>query len=102
MGGRFAAGRPQLQGAADPAGFVDGFSGDDHTVAAYLLTEVIDPLTPELLGFLVRVSFLDLVSADLADALTGGTAGGDARRTRPSNLFVQAVGTAVAGTGCTG
>jgi ATP/maltotriose-dependent transcriptional regulator MalT len=39
-------------------------------VASYLLTEVIDRLTPELLDFLVRVSFVDLVSADLADALT--------------------------------
>ena len=55
----------------DVAAFVTAFSGDDHAVAAYLLTEVIDGLDPALLDFLVRVSILDLVSADLADALTG-------------------------------
>ena len=86
----------QLQGGADPAGFVDAFSGDDHAVAAYLLTEVIDRQTPELLDFLVRVSFVDLVSADLADALTGARTAPDRRDTlaelAASNLFVHAVG----------
>ena len=43
----------KLQGGANPAGFVDAFSGDDHAVAAYLLTEVIDRQAPELLDFLV-------------------------------------------------
>jgi len=83
----------QLQGGTDPAGFVDAFSGDDHAVAAYLLTEVIDRQTPELLGFLVRVSFLDLVSADLADALTGARTGAATlAELAASNLFVHAVG----------
>ena len=83
----------QLQGGADPAGFVDAFSGDDHAVAAYLLTEVIDRQTPELLDFLVRVSFVDLVSADLADALTGTRTGAATlAELAASNLFVHAVG----------
>ena len=83
----------QLQGGADPAGFVDAFSGDDHAVAAYLLAEVIDRLAPELLDFLVRVSFLDVVSADLADALTGGRSGAETlAELAASNLFVHAVG----------
>jgi LuxR family maltose regulon positive regulatory protein len=83
----------QLQGRADPAGFVDAFSGDDHAVAAYLLTEVINRQTPELLDFLVRVSFVDLVSADLADALTGARTGADTlAELAASNLFVHAVG----------
>ncbi|HWM05561.1 MAG TPA: LuxR C-terminal-related transcriptional regulator [Actinophytocola sp.] len=83
----------QLQGVADPAGFVDAFSGDDHAVAAYLLTEVLDQQTPELLQFLVRVSFVDLVSADLADALTGTRTGAATlAELAASNLFVQAVG----------
>jgi LuxR family transcriptional regulator, maltose regulon positive regulatory protein len=83
----------QLQGGADPAGFVDAFSGDDHAVAAYLLTEVIDRQTPELLDFLVRVSFVDLVSADLADALTGSQTGAATLADlAASNLFVHAVG----------
>jgi LuxR family transcriptional regulator, maltose regulon positive regulatory protein len=83
----------QLQGVADPTGFVDAFSGDDHAVAAYLLAEVLDRQTPELLHFLVRVSFVDLVSADLADALTGAQNGSATlAELTASNLFVQAVG----------
>jgi LuxR family transcriptional regulator, maltose regulon positive regulatory protein len=83
----------QLQGGADPAGFVDAFSGDDHAVAAYLLTEVIDRQAPGLLDFLVRVSFVDLVSADLADALTGARTGAATlAELAASNLFVHAVG----------
>ena len=82
-----------LNSTPDPAGFVDAFSGDDHAVAAYLLDEVIDRLSPDLLGFLVRVSILDVVSADLADAMTGGN-GGRATLTELAtfNIFVQAVG----------
>ena len=62
-------------------------------MAAYLLDEVIDRLAPELLDFLVRVSILDVVSPDLADALTGA-ASGAAMLTdlAASNLFVHAVG----------
>ena len=82
-----------MQGAEDPAGFVDRFSGDDHAVAAYLLSEVIDTLTPELLDFLVRVSFVDIVSAGLADALTDASNGAATlAELARSNLFVQAVG----------
>jgi LuxR family maltose regulon positive regulatory protein len=85
----------ELQGAADPTGFVDAFSGDDHAVAAYLLDEVIDRLAPELLDFLVRVSVLDVVSADLADALTGSRSGAATLSDlAASNLFVHAVGPA--------
>ena len=85
----------ELQGAADPTGFVDAFSGDDHAVAAYLLDEVIDRLAPELLDFLVRVSVLDVVSADLADALTGRRSGAATLADlAASNLFVHAVGPA--------
>jgi LuxR family maltose regulon positive regulatory protein len=83
----------ELQGAADPARFVEMFSGDDHAVSAYLFEEVIDHLAPELLDFLVRVSILDVVSANLADALTE-RADGAARLAElaSANLFVQAVG----------
>ncbi len=63
-------------------------------MAAYLLDEVIDRLAPELLDFLVRVSILDVVSAELADALTGGGNGAATlAELAASNLFVQAVGT---------
>jgi LuxR family maltose regulon positive regulatory protein len=83
----------QIEGAEDPAAFVDAFSGDDHAVAAYLLSEVIDAQTPQRRDFLVRVSFLDLVSADLADALTGESTGAATLADlAAANLFVQAVG----------
>ena len=62
-------------------------------MAAYLLSEVIDTLTPELLDFLVRVSFVDIVSAGLADALTDASNGAATlAELARSNLFVQAVG----------
>ena len=94
----------ELQGAADPTGFVDAFSGDDHAVAAYLLDEVIDRLAPELLDFLVRVSVLDVVSADLADALTGGRERRrDARRPRRVEpVRARRRHRPVGGTDCTG
>jgi LuxR family transcriptional regulator, maltose regulon positive regulatory protein len=84
----------RLNSTTDPAAFVGAFSGDDHAVAAYLLDEVIDRLSPDLLDFLVRVSILDVISADLADAMTGGN-GGRATLTELArlNLFVHAVGT---------
>ncbi|WP_214368806.1 LuxR C-terminal-related transcriptional regulator [Pseudonocardia sp. H11422] len=83
----------ELQTTEDAAAFVDAFSGDDHAVAAYLLSEVIDRLEPALLDFLVRVSILDLVCADLADALTGEQSGAATLADlAASNLFVQAVG----------
>ena len=83
----------ELENTSDPAGFVDAFSGDDHAVAAYLLDEVVERLAPELLDFLVRVSILDIVCADLADALTGRSNGAATlAELFASNLFVHAVG----------
>ncbi|WP_433505436.1 LuxR C-terminal-related transcriptional regulator [Pseudonocardia halophobica] len=60
-----------LQNRTDVEPAVAAFSGDDHTVAGYLLTEVLDHQTPELLTFLTAVSVVDLVCADLARVLTG-------------------------------
>jgi LuxR family maltose regulon positive regulatory protein len=60
-----------LQDRADVDAAVAAFSGDDHTVAGYLLTEVLDQQAPELMTFLTAVSVVDLVCADLARALTG-------------------------------
>jgi LuxR family maltose regulon positive regulatory protein len=72
---------------------VDTFSGDDHSVAGYLLTEVLDYQAPELIAFLERISVVDLVSPGLADALTGA-GDGESRLAElaASHLFVQAVG----------
>ena len=60
-----------LKGVADVAAAVEAFSGEDHSVAGYLLTEVLDRQSPELVAFLETISTVDLVSADLAAALTG-------------------------------
>jgi LuxR family maltose regulon positive regulatory protein len=79
-------GRPDLDAA------VAAFSGDDHSVAGYLLTEVLDHQTPELMAFLAEVSVVDLVCADLASALTGrADAGRVLADLAGSHLFVQAV-----------
>ena len=40
-----------LKGVADVAAAVEAFSGEDHSVAGYLLTEVLDRQSPELSPF---------------------------------------------------
>ena len=82
-----------LLGRDDVQAAVEHFSGDDHSVAGYLLAEVLNQQSPELVGFLQTISVVDLVCADLADALTGADDG--AQRLADlaaSHLFVQAVG----------
>ncbi|MEJ2889186.1 LuxR C-terminal-related transcriptional regulator [Actinomycetospora aeridis] len=71
---------------------VAAFSGDAHSVSGYLLDEVLGRQPPELVTFLERISVVDLVSADLADAITGGT-DGEALLAELSaaHLFVQAL-----------
>ena len=82
-----------LKGVADVAAAVEAFSGEDHSVAGYLLTEVLDRQSPELVAFLETISVVDLVSADLAVALTGRQDGGQVLADlAASHLFVQAVG----------
>jgi LuxR family transcriptional regulator, maltose regulon positive regulatory protein len=82
-----------LRGVADVGAAVEAFSGEDHSVAGYLLTEVLDRQSPELVAFLETISVVDLVSADLAVALTGRQEGGQLLADlAASHLFVQAVG----------
>ncbi|MFC5143001.1 LuxR C-terminal-related transcriptional regulator [Actinomycetospora rhizophila] len=54
---------------------VAAFSGDAHSVSGYLLDEVLGRQPAELVAFLEQISVVDLVCADLADALTGGADG---------------------------
>ena len=54
-----------------PEQFVADFAGDDSTVADYLLAEVLAQQPPDLRDFLLRISVVDRVTGDLADALTG-------------------------------
>ncbi|HEY0815507.1 MAG TPA: LuxR C-terminal-related transcriptional regulator [Pseudonocardia sp.] len=82
-----------LKGVADVAAAVEAFSGEDHSVAGYLLTEVLDRQSPELVAFLATISVVDLVSASLADALTGRRDGEQVLADlAASHLFVHAVG----------
>lgn len=71
---------------------VAAFSGDAHSVSGYLLEEVLARQPPGLVTFLEQISAVDLVCAELADALTGRT-DGEALLTElsASHLFVQAL-----------
>src|SRR4051794_20679459 len=55
----------------DPERFVAEFAGVDSTVADYLLAEVLARRPAEQREFLLRISILDSVCGELADALTG-------------------------------
>lgn len=59
----------------DPERFAAEFSGNERTIAEYLLAEVLEsqPLGTRML--LLRTSVLDKVNGDLADLLTGGSGG---------------------------
>ena len=82
-----------LDGVDDLAAAVSAFSGEDHSVAGYLLTEVLDRESPEMIAFLETISGVDLICADLADALTGRHDGARVLADlAASHLFVQAVG----------
>jgi LuxR family maltose regulon positive regulatory protein len=64
-----------LQRHPDPGAFIEHFAGTDATISDYLLSEVLARQPPELRDFLLRTSVVDTLSAELADALTGGTDG---------------------------
>ena len=55
----------------EPEAFVEHFAGDDATVADFLLAEVLAQQSPELRVFLLQTSIADVLSAELADAITG-------------------------------
>jgi LuxR family maltose regulon positive regulatory protein len=77
----------------DAAGFLASFSGDDRTVTAYLQSEVLAPQSERTLRFLEKICILDLVCAELADAVTGEEDGAAMlAELSASNLFVQSVG----------
>ena len=77
----------------DVAGFLASFSGDDRTVTTYLQSEVLAPQSERVLEFLEKICILDLVCAELADAVTGDEDGAAMlAELSSSNLFVQSVG----------
>ncbi|HEX6620426.1 MAG TPA: hypothetical protein VF024_12240, partial [Solirubrobacteraceae bacterium] len=64
-----------LQHHPDPRAFIEHFAGTDATISDYLVSEVLARQPPELRDFLLRTSIVETLSAELADALTGGTHG---------------------------
>jgi LuxR family transcriptional regulator, maltose regulon positive regulatory protein len=64
-----------LAGHPDPERFAAEFSGTEHTVAEYLLAEVLDRQPEEVRRLLLRTSILERVNGELADLLTGDLGG---------------------------
>ena len=60
-----------MRGGADPSAFLTAFSGVDHSVADYLVGEVLETLDPDVLEFLTVASIGDPLPAELAAELTG-------------------------------
>lgn len=78
-----------LADSADARAFVARFAGDTHTIADYLVGEVLGRLDEETRSFLVATSILDELSGPLCDATLATS--GSAERLRAleqANLFV--------------
>jgi LuxR family transcriptional regulator, maltose regulon positive regulatory protein len=60
-----------LRGHPDPEGFVRTFTGDERTVADYLVEEVLHQQPAAMRDFMLRTSVVEDLVPDLADALTG-------------------------------
>jgi LuxR family maltose regulon positive regulatory protein len=60
-----------LRGHPDPDGFVRSFTGDERTVADYLIEEVLHQQPSAMREFMLRTSVVDELEPELADALTG-------------------------------
>jgi len=61
----------QLRGRADPAAFIERFTGADWNIVSYLGDEVLASQSPEVREFLLMTSVLNRMCAPLCDALTG-------------------------------
>lgn len=55
----------------DPDRFVAEFSGNSRTVSEYLIAEMLDRQTCDVVQLLLRTSILERVNGELADLLTG-------------------------------
>ncbi|MFB6979430.1 LuxR C-terminal-related transcriptional regulator [Streptomyces scopuliridis] len=82
-----------MRGSGDADGFVRSFTASEHAVADYLLAEILDAQPAATRELLLRVSILDRVHPDLANALTGHE---DAEliltRLTRANAFVEPIG----------
>jgi LuxR family maltose regulon positive regulatory protein len=72
---------------------IDDFTGDERTVADYLMREVLVHQPPESLRLMLRTSVVDEVCPDLADTLTEAAHGGRVlEELERNNAFVQGHG----------
>jgi LuxR family transcriptional regulator, maltose regulon positive regulatory protein len=81
-----------LQECEDADELIRTFAGDERTVADYLVEEVLQHQSEEVRDFMLRTCVVDLISPDLADALTRRTDGARIlERLERSNAFVSCV-----------
>lgn len=79
-----------LVGHADPAGFVESFTGSDRYIADYLLDEVVDQEDADTQEFLLLTSVLDDFDASLCQHVTGRVGSGDLLEDlRRRNVFIE-------------
>ena len=67
----------RLHGRADPAAFIERFTGADWHIVSYLGEEVLASQSPEIREFLLVTSVLNRMCAPLCDALTGRADGAE-------------------------
>lgn len=60
-----------MQGRADPAGFIQAFSGSHRYILDYLVEEVLSRQSAHIQQFLLQTSILEQLCAPLCDAVTG-------------------------------
>jgi len=79
----------RLRGQADPAAFIERFTGADWHIVSYLGEEVLASLSTEVRDFLLVTSVLNRMCAPLCDALTGRADGAELiSEIYRANLFV--------------
>jgi LuxR family maltose regulon positive regulatory protein len=81
-----------LQSSDDADELIRTFAGDERTVADYLVEEVLQRQPEEVRDFMLRTSVVDVISPNLADALTRRADGAlMLDRLERSNAFVSCV-----------
>jgi LuxR family transcriptional regulator, maltose regulon positive regulatory protein len=84
-----------LQASDDVEELIRTFAGDERTVADYLVEEVLQRQPEEIRDFMLRTSVVELMSPELADALTRRSDGARILEAlERSNAFVSRVGVA--------
>jgi LuxR family transcriptional regulator, maltose regulon positive regulatory protein len=79
----------RLRDQADPAAFIERFTGADWHIVRYLGEEVLTSQSPEVREFLLATSVLNRMCAPLCDALTGRSDGAELiSEIYRANLFV--------------